>query len=95
VPHAILNSEDKAMAEKFSPSEYLVICREKWDKDLFPERLQGAINNFYRFSDNRDSNRRWRPIAVRLDIMCQPSVSVLSCSGLITSSRRGPGRDHA
>lgn len=29
------------------PSEYLVISRGQWDKDLPPERIQTAIDDFY------------------------------------------------
>ena len=35
------------MTTKTSPSEYLVISRGQWDKDLPPERIQAAIDQFY------------------------------------------------
>lgn len=30
-----------------APSEYLVISRGQWDKDISPERIQTAIDDFY------------------------------------------------
>jgi hypothetical protein len=35
------------MSAPDSPSEYLVISRGQWDKDLSPERIQTAIDEFY------------------------------------------------
>src|SRR6185503_19183321 len=35
------------MSEKVSPSEYLVISRGQWDKDVSPEAIQNAIDQFY------------------------------------------------
>ena len=35
------------MSEQVSPSEYLVISRGQWDKDLAPEQIQKAIDQFY------------------------------------------------
>lgn len=35
------------MNEKVSPSEYLVISRGQWDKDVSREEIQNAIDQFY------------------------------------------------
>jgi hypothetical protein len=35
------------MKEKVSRSEYLVISRGQWDKELSPEEIQKAIDQFY------------------------------------------------
>ena len=35
------------MNEQVSPSEYLVISRGQWDKDVSPEEIQNAIDQFY------------------------------------------------
>ena len=35
------------MSEKVSSSEYLVISRGQWDKDVSPEEIQNAIDQFY------------------------------------------------
>ena len=35
------------MSEQVSPSEYLVNSRGQWDKDLAPEQIQKAIDQFY------------------------------------------------
>lgn len=35
------------MNEPVSPSEYLVISRGQWDKDLSREEIQNAIDQFY------------------------------------------------
>jgi hypothetical protein len=35
------------MNEQVSPSEYLVISRGQWDKDLSREEIQNAIDQFY------------------------------------------------
>jgi hypothetical protein len=35
------------MNEKVSRSEYLVISRGQWDKELSPEEIQKAIDQFY------------------------------------------------
>src|ERR687895_2994452 len=35
------------MNEKVSRSEYLVISRGQWDKELSPEEIQSAIDQFY------------------------------------------------
>jgi hypothetical protein len=37
----------EAMNEKISQSEYLVISRGQWDKELSPEEIQKAIDQFY------------------------------------------------
>lgn len=37
--------------ENTLPSEYLVISRGQWDRDLPPERIQGAIDDFYAWHD--------------------------------------------
>jgi hypothetical protein len=39
------------MAEKPSPSEYLVISRGRWDEDKSPDEIQQAIDAFYRWKD--------------------------------------------
>ncbi len=39
------------MAEKNSTSEYLVISRGQWDKDVSSEEIQSAIDNFYVWHD--------------------------------------------
>jgi hypothetical protein len=36
---------------KASTSEYMVISRGQWDKDLSPEEIQGAIDRFYVWRD--------------------------------------------
>jgi hypothetical protein len=35
------------MNEKVSPSEYLVISRGQWDKEISREEIQNAIDQFY------------------------------------------------
>jgi hypothetical protein len=35
------------MSQPASPSEYLVISRGQWDKDISPEQIQKAIDDFY------------------------------------------------
>jgi hypothetical protein len=35
------------MSEQVSPSEFLLISRGQWDKDLAPEEIQKAIDQFY------------------------------------------------
>ena len=35
------------MNERVVPSEYLVISRGQWDKDVSPEEIQSAIDQFY------------------------------------------------
>ena len=39
------------MEEKVTPSEYLVISRGQWDKDVSAEAIQSAIDNFYLWHD--------------------------------------------
>ena len=39
------------MSEQVSPSEYLVISRGQWDKDLSREEIQKAIDQFYVWLD--------------------------------------------
>jgi len=39
------------MTEKTAVSEYLVISRGQWDKDLSPEKIQDAIDRFYVWHD--------------------------------------------
>jgi len=39
------------MEEQVSGSEYLVISRGQWDKDLSPDVVQTAIDNFYVWLD--------------------------------------------
>jgi hypothetical protein len=39
------------MADKTAPSEYLVISRGQWDKDLAPDTIQEAIDQFYAWKD--------------------------------------------
>ena len=39
------------MTEKTALSEYLVISRGQWDKDLSPETIQDAIDRFYVWHD--------------------------------------------
>jgi hypothetical protein len=39
------------MSESSSLSEYLVLSRGHWDKDLPPERIQQAIDDFYVWLD--------------------------------------------
>ena len=39
------------MKENTLPSEYLVISRGRWDRDLPPERIQSAIDDFYVWHD--------------------------------------------
>lgn len=39
------------MKEDTLPSEYLVISRGQWDRDLSPERIQGTIDDFYAWHD--------------------------------------------
>lgn len=39
------------MNEDTLPSEYLVISRGQWDRDLPPERIQSAIDDFYAWHD--------------------------------------------
>lgn len=39
------------MTEKATPSEYLVISRGQWDKDVSAEAIQSAIDNFYLWHD--------------------------------------------
>jgi hypothetical protein len=39
------------VSTKTSPSEYLVISRGQWDKELAPEDIQAAIDRFYAWYD--------------------------------------------
>ena len=39
------------MNEQVSPSEYLVISRGQWDKDVSREEIQNAIDEFYVWLD--------------------------------------------
>ena len=39
------------MNEQVSPSEYLVISRGQWDKDIAREEIQNAIDQFYVWLD--------------------------------------------
>ena len=39
------------MAEQATLSEYLVISRGQWDKDVSSEEIQNAIDNFYLWHD--------------------------------------------
>jgi hypothetical protein len=39
------------MAEKTTPSEYLIISRGQWDEDVSSEEIQNAIDNFYLWHD--------------------------------------------
>ena len=39
------------MTAKVTPSEYLVISRGQWDKDVTPEKIHPAIDNFYLWHD--------------------------------------------
>jgi len=43
----IPNLEEQAMDEQVSPSEYLVISRGQWDKDIARQEIQNAIDQFY------------------------------------------------
>lgn len=47
VPHP----QKQAMNKRTSPSEYLVISRGQWDKDLSREEIQSAIDRFYVWHD--------------------------------------------
>lgn len=39
------------MSQERSPSEYLVISRGQWEKDLSPETIQATIDQFYSWID--------------------------------------------
>ncbi len=39
------------MNDQGSPADYLVISRGKWDKEASPEKIQNAIDQFYRWLD--------------------------------------------
>lgn len=41
------NLQEQTMNEPVSLSEYLVISRGQWDKDLSREEIQNAIDQFY------------------------------------------------
>ncbi len=43
------------------PSEYLVISRGKWDKDLPPETIQRAIDDFYEWLSRMVDAGKMRP----------------------------------
>ena len=44
-------ARSSAMDEQVSPSEYLVISRGQWDKDIAREEIQNAIDQFYVWLD--------------------------------------------
>jgi hypothetical protein len=41
------NAQTRRMSAPDTTAEYLVISRGQWDKDLSPERIQTAIDDFY------------------------------------------------
>jgi hypothetical protein len=45
------DKETRVMAPTSRPSEYLVISRGQWDRDVPPEEIQGAIDRFYEWHD--------------------------------------------
>jgi len=49
------------MTEKGALSEFLVISRGQWDKDLAPEEIQRAIDNFYVWHDRLVREGKMRP----------------------------------
>jgi hypothetical protein len=44
-----------------TPSEYLVISRGQWDPDIAPERVQTAIDEFYRWLDGLVQEGKMKP----------------------------------
>jgi hypothetical protein len=49
------------MTKKTSPSEYLVISRGHWDKDLSSEEIQIAIDKFYTWIDRLVEEGKMKP----------------------------------
>lgn len=49
------------MPEPTPPSEYLVISRGKWDRDASPEKIQSAIDHFYRWHDRLVAEGKMKP----------------------------------
>lgn len=49
------------MEQQGSHSEYLVISRGQWDKDLSPDVIQSAIDRFYVWLDRLISEGRMKP----------------------------------
>lgn len=49
------------MSAEPSKSEYLVLSRGKWDKDLSPEQIQSAIDKFYTWLDGLVQEGKMKP----------------------------------
>lgn len=49
------------MSTEPSKSEYLVLSRGKWDKDLPPEQIQAAIDKFYTWLDGLVQEGKMKP----------------------------------
>jgi hypothetical protein len=49
------------MNQPGSPSEYLVISRGQWDKDLPPQEIQKAIDQFYLWLSRLVDEGKMRP----------------------------------
>ena len=49
------------MSTKTSTSEYLVISRGQWDKNLAPQEIQAAIDRFYAWYDQLVGEGKMRP----------------------------------
>ncbi len=49
------------MAEQKTSSEYLVLSRGQWEKDLPPEAIQATIDHFYTWLDQMVDEGKMRP----------------------------------
>jgi hypothetical protein len=49
------------MKEEISTSQYLVISRGQWDRDVSPERIQKAIDDFYEWLARLVDEGRMKP----------------------------------
>jgi hypothetical protein len=64
------------MTEKTPLSEYLVISRGQWDKDLWREEIQNAIDKFYVWHGRLVSEGRMK--AGQRPIHHEPAISELA-----------------
>jgi hypothetical protein len=58
---AMPNLKKQTMNEQVSPSEYLVLSRGQWDKDISQEEIQKAIDQFYAWLNRLVDEGKMKP----------------------------------
>ncbi len=74
------------MTETKKPSEYLVLSRGQWNKDLSPETIQNAIDQFYLWYERLEQEGRMKA-GRRLAIDSKISSKDMVMDGPFTESK--------